>query len=202
MRSEVLAPVGELGLPRRGKSLNDAVLIRLIALDRAVHALLFGLLFVVLVVVEVRLPGLKEAAADLQERIAPTVAQTGQHGVLQSPTALRVFAWIFYGIYFVWFWSRRGQTLAMQTWRIGLVTAAGQRPSQARALARYVACCIAWFAPSTAATFALGLPPATALALAAAWVAVYALSARAAPGRQFWHDLACGTRLVDTRAGD
>ncbi|HZV92317.1 MAG TPA: RDD family protein [Caldimonas sp.] len=130
------------------------------------------------------------------------VAQTGQHGVLQSPTALRIYAWILYGVYFVWFWTVRGQTLAMQTWRIGLVTAAGHLPTQARALTRYVACCIAWFGPSTAIAFALRLPPSTSLALAAAWIVVYALLARAAPGRQFWHDIACGTRLVDTRAID
>ena len=38
-----------------------------------------------------------------------------------------------YGIYFVGCWSVRGQTLAMQTWRIRVVTAGGARLGQARA---------------------------------------------------------------------
>src|SRR5207237_182212 len=68
------------------------------------------------------------------------VAQTGQQHPLQSPTALRVFAWILFGLYFVWLWSARGQTLAMQTWRIRLVAATtGQSPTQLQALTRYVA---------------------------------------------------------------
>jgi Predicted membrane protein/domain len=127
-------------------------------------------------------------------------AQTGQRHPLQSDTALRIYALALYGVYFVWFWSRRGQTLAMQTWRIRLVTAAGAPVSQTRALARYAACCIAWFGPPTALATALHWPPATSLAALALWFALYALLALRAPERQFWHDWTCGTRLVP--AGD
>jgi uncharacterized RDD family membrane protein YckC len=126
-------------------------------------------------------------------------AQTGQQHPLQGETALRLFAWLLYGVYFVWFWSARGQTLAMQTWQIGIVSVSGSRLTQPRALARYVGCCVAWFAPPTIVTMALRLPPWLGLGLAAAWIAVYALLALAEPGRQFWHDRLCGTRLVDTR---
>ena len=77
-------------------------------------------------------------------------AQTGQSHPLQSEGVVRAFALVVYGIYFVGCWSVRGQTLAMQTWRIRVVAADGARLSQARALARYVACCIAWFAPAMA----------------------------------------------------
>jgi uncharacterized RDD family membrane protein YckC len=128
-------------------------------------------------------------------------AQTGQQHPLQGATALRLFAWVFYGVYFVWFWSARGQTLAMQTWHIGLVTASGQRLTQRRALARYLACCIAWLAPPTLVAMALRLPPWLGLAATAAWIVVYALLALAEPDRQFWHDRCCGTRLIDTRGG-
>ena len=72
-------------------------------------------------------------------------AQTGQDHPLQSEGVVRIFALVIYGIYFVGCWSVRGQTLAMQTWRIRVVTAEGARVGQARALVRYVACCIAWF---------------------------------------------------------
>jgi uncharacterized RDD family membrane protein YckC len=127
-------------------------------------------------------------------------AQTGQRHPLQSDTALRLYALVLYGVYFVWFWSRRGQTLAMQTWRIRLVTAAGAPLSQRRALVRYIACCIAWFAPPTALAAAMHRPPSTSLAALAAWFCIYPLLALLAPERQFWHDRLCGTRLVD--AGD
>ena len=127
------------------------------------------------------------------------VAQTGQHHPLQSETALRLFALVLYGVYFVWLWSARGQTLAMQTWRIRLVTAAGGHLSQARALARYVACCCAWFAPATIAAAVLHLAPWPSLGAVAFGIVAYALSALAAPERQFWHDLLCRTRLVDVR---
>jgi uncharacterized RDD family membrane protein YckC len=42
-------------------------------------------------------------------------------------------------------------------------------------------------------------PPWPTLSAVALGIVGYALLALVAPGRQFWHDLACGTRLVDTR---
>ena len=39
-------------------------------------------------------------------------AQTGQRHPLQSDVALRGFALLFYGVYFIWFWAARGQTNA------------------------------------------------------------------------------------------
>jgi uncharacterized RDD family membrane protein YckC len=128
------------------------------------------------------------------------VAQTGQRHPLQSDAALRVYALILYGIYFVWLWSTRGQTLAMQTWKIRVVTAAGGRLSQGRALARYIACCCAWFGPATLAAAVLHWPPARSLGAVAAGIAGYALLALLEPGRQFWHDRLCRTRLIDAAA--
>jgi len=128
------------------------------------------------------------------------VAQTGQRHPLQGDTALRVYALVLYGVYFVWLWSRRGQTLAMQTWRIRLVSADGTPVSQARALARYVACCCAWFGPATMVSSALHWPPARSLGAVAAGIAGWALLALLEPERQFWHDRLCGTRLVKADA--
>ena len=129
-------------------------------------------------------------------------AQTGQHHPLQSETALRAYALVLYGVYFVTLWSRRGQTLAMQTWRIRLVTTAGERLGQGRALARYVAACCAWFAPATIAAAALHWPPARSLGAVAAGIVGYALLSLLERDRQFWHDRLCGTRLVDVGPAD
>ena len=129
-------------------------------------------------------------------------AQTGQHHPLQSETALRVYALVLYGVYFVTLWSRRGQTLAMQTWRIRVVTTAGERLGQGRALARYVAACCAWFAPATIAAAALHWPPARSLGAVAVGIVGWALLSLLEPDRQFWHDRLCGTRLVDVNQAD
>ncbi|MDR2093614.1 MAG: RDD family protein [Azoarcus sp.] len=50
---------------------------------------------------------------------------------------LYIFALL--GIYFIGYWHRHGQTLAMQTWRLKVVAAAdGRNPSLRRACLRYV----------------------------------------------------------------
>lgn len=77
------------------------------------------------------------------------------------------------GMYFVWYWRRRGQTLAMQTWKLRLVTAEGRGPGLATSWLRYT---LAW--PSVLC-FGLGL----------AWALVDR-------DRQFLHDRLAGTRIV------
>jgi uncharacterized RDD family membrane protein YckC len=83
------------------------------------------------------------------------------------------------GAYFVWFWTRGGQTLPMKTWGIRLVTADGRTPGTARAIHRY----------------ALALLGLAAVGLGFAWALID-------PERQFLHDRLAGTALVDAkRAG-
>jgi uncharacterized RDD family membrane protein YckC len=41
-------------------------------------------------------------------------------------------------LYFVWYWTYTGQTLAMQTWRVKLVNVSGARLTRRQALWRYV----------------------------------------------------------------
>src|SRR5690349_20753693 len=45
---DVIPPLASLSLPRRGKPLQDAIFLRLIAIDRGVHSVVFGLLAVAL----------------------------------------------------------------------------------------------------------------------------------------------------------
>ena len=76
--------------------------------------------------------------------------------------------------YFVGFWSRGGQTLAMRTWRIRVVRADGRPLTRARALHRYLVGLLSFFA------------------LGAGFL--WALFDR---DGQFLHDRLAGTALVD-----
>lgn len=42
------------------------------------------------------------------------------------------------GLYFVWYWTKSGQTLAMQTWRIRMIGANGFHLNRRQAIWRYV----------------------------------------------------------------
>jgi uncharacterized membrane protein (DUF2068 family) len=65
-------------LPRRDKALRDAIVLRLIAVDRALHSVVFGLLAVVLVVLDLKLGPLKSWARHLEHRLDPALANSGQ----------------------------------------------------------------------------------------------------------------------------
>ena len=126
---------------------------------------------------------------------------TQQRHALQGLHGLQAFLFMVLGIYFVWFWSHGGQTVAMRTWHIRLLTSDGRRVGQARALARYLLSWV-WFMPALLSIWLSGLHgglPTFGLLLAG--VLVYAGLARLHPTRQFWHDAACGTRLITWRAG-
>lgn len=123
-----------------------------------------------------------------------TLSQT-RHA-LNNRHALQAFLFVVFGIYFTWFWAR-GQTLAMKTWNIRLVDAAGGPVSQPRALLRYVASW-AWLLPPLAASALWGLPGGESAVILLGWVAVWALLSRFHPQRQFWHDAWAGTRLVSS----
>ncbi|MBC8056726.1 MAG: RDD family protein [Rhizobiales bacterium] len=128
------------------------------------------------------------------------VALTGHQHPLQSDTALRVITLTIYAVYFGWFWSKRGQTLPMQTWHIKVVTAVGGPVSQPRALLRFIAAC-AWFAPAALIASLNDWTRWQGLGAIAVGVLAYALLALLHPQRQFWHDALCGTRLIDARPG-
>ena len=130
-------------------------------------------------------------------------ALTQQRHALHGQNGLRAFLFIVIGIYFIWFWSRTGQTLAMKTWHIRLVTAQGRLVSQPRAAARYLASWV-WVLPALFVAGWGGIGSGLQVAgLLSGSVAVYALSSLLLPSRQFAHDLVCGTRLVHAaRSGE
>jgi uncharacterized RDD family membrane protein YckC len=127
-------------------------------------------------------------------------ALTRQRHALQGHTGLQTLTFVVLAIYFTAFWTRGGQTLAMRAWHVRLVTARGQSVGLARALMRYLLCWL-WFVPALTAAHLAGLHSTLEIfGLMAAGVVAYALLAFAHPQRQFWHDAACGTRLVTWRA--
>ena len=87
-------------------------------------------------------------------------------------------AWVLVvaGSYFVWFWTRGGQTLPMKTWHIRVVRWDGQPVGVARAIHRYLIAVLGFFA----------------LGLGFAWALVDR-------DRQFLHDRLSGTALIDSK---
>ena len=121
-----------------------------------------------------------------------------QRHALANRTLLQAFLFFVLAIYFVWFWTHGGQTVAMKTWGIRLLTRDGKTVSQPRAFVRYMLCWL-WFLPALAAAWLIGIRSALALFLGAiVGVVVYAAVSRLLPDRQFLHDAVCGTRLVST----
>lgn len=61
---------------------------------------------------------------------------TSPSGWLRS--AFQFYLFLVIGIYFVGSWRHRGQTLAMKTWKLRLVSAGGARITLRQAMLRYV----------------------------------------------------------------
>ncbi len=124
---------------------------------------------------------------------------TQQRHALEGRAGLMAFLFLILGIYFVWFWSHGGQTVAMKAWHVRVVDAQGRAVTQGRALARYLLSWL-WFLPAPAAAWLAGLNTTGQIfGMMAVGVVAYALLARLHPQRQFWHDVVCGTRLIDWR---
>jgi uncharacterized RDD family membrane protein YckC len=49
-----------------------------------------------------------------------------------------LYLYILLGIYFVWYWTKSGQTLAMQTWRIRIINEDGYTLNRRQATWRYI----------------------------------------------------------------
>ncbi len=124
---------------------------------------------------------------------------TQQRHALQGAHGLQLSLFTALGVYFVFFWSRHGQTLPMKTWHIRLVTTQGGVVPPWRAALRFALAWL-WFIPALATLAVSGLRSGGAItAMLVAGVLAYAALARLRPDRQFWHDVVCGTRLIDMR---
>lgn len=77
-------------------------------------------------------------AAVLLAGVLPFVALTQDADRILVRPLLQLYLLALAGAYFIWQWRRGGQTLAMKTWRLRLVTQAGGPLVPRQALARFV----------------------------------------------------------------
>jgi uncharacterized RDD family membrane protein YckC len=124
---------------------------------------------------------------------------TQQRHALAGRHGLQAFLFVVLGIYFVWFWSHGGQTVAMKAWHVRLVDRGGHPVTQARALARYLLSWL-WFMPALLVLYVSQVRSLGAVfVVLLAGVLAYALLSRLHPTRQFFHDVLCDTRLTTFR---
>ncbi len=80
-----LPPVHQLDLPRRGHPLRQAVILRIISVERAIHAVIFAAIAILGVVLRSHLANAQGAVQRYLETLARTEAQTGRvnnHSIL------------------------------------------------------------------------------------------------------------------------
>lgn len=116
------------------------------------------------------------AAAIAMVATLPFVAVFGDASSGWRRHALQAWLVAVLGFYYVWFWTRGGQTLPMRTWRIRLVCAEGGGPvNPGRAAHRFAVAVLGFLAAG----------------LGFAWALVDR-------DRQFLHDRLAGTALVES----
>lgn len=83
--NEVIPPLDQLDLPLRGKPLESRIVLRLIAIERGIHVLLFGTIAVLAFVIELKLPAVQDLADQLLDGLRSTLDETARaesHGFL------------------------------------------------------------------------------------------------------------------------
>jgi len=124
-----------------------------------------------------------------------TLSQT--KNAMDNRHTLQAFLFVVFGIYFVWLWSK-GQTLAMKTWHIRVLTKAGIPLTQNQALVRYLWSWL-WFLPPLLAAWWFELKGGGSIAIILSWVIFWASLSRFHKRQQFLHDAFAGTQLVDVK---
>ncbi|MDP9072843.1 MAG: DUF2127 domain-containing protein [Actinomycetota bacterium] len=80
-----LPALEDLDLPRRGKELRQAIILRIIAIERGIHSVIFALIAVLGIVVRSRLTGIQSGVRHFLDSLASSEGQTGRttnHGIL------------------------------------------------------------------------------------------------------------------------
>lgn len=104
-------------------------------------------------------------------------------------------AFLILGAYFIHQWTRKGQTLAMQTWRIKVVQPGHEHLPIRTAALRYLLCWL-WVLPGIVVAYAADLSNKHKLYAMLVSIVLWSLTAFLDKERQFLHDRMAGTRLV------
>jgi uncharacterized RDD family membrane protein YckC len=112
-----------------------------------------------------------------------------------------VYLYAVLGVYFVWYWTKSGQTLAMQTWRVRIITKDGHMLSKSQAFLRYVYGSL-WLVPCVILQWAFHLEKWQIIEMLFAvalfiWPSSIYLDRRQNLQRQSIPDRFAGTRLVE-----
>lgn len=75
---DTLPPLAEIKLPRRGEELREAIIVRIIAIDRAVHVVLFGALFAAALALRLNIGPLRSQAQAILDAVRTAAANTSQ----------------------------------------------------------------------------------------------------------------------------
>jgi uncharacterized membrane protein (DUF2068 family) len=76
-RWDVLPPIDKIDMPRRGKELRDAIVLRLISVDRGIHSVIFGLIAAGLIYLQLNLSSLDAGAKRLVDQLTKAANETG-----------------------------------------------------------------------------------------------------------------------------
>ncbi len=117
----------------------------------------------------------------------------------QQRWVLQAVLFVAFGIYFVYCWTRSGQTLAMKSWQLRLVGRDGRPPPLRVAVLRYL---LAWTLLAPGFVFVAlfhTLAAWDALAFVLGFLAML-LVARTNTDRQLLHDHLLGTRVIRERS--
>jgi uncharacterized RDD family membrane protein YckC len=129
---------------------------------------------------------------------AYSVTVQQKHG-LQGRQGMMAVQFLALALYFIWFWTHGGQTLAMKTWHLRLVSKAGGAISLKTALLRFMASWL-WFMPAWLGAWLAGWHQSKLLYGAMfVWAGMYAALTWLLPKRQLLHDVMCGTCVIDNR---
>lgn len=124
---------------------------------------------------------------------------TNQRHALHGRPGLMAAEFLAISLYFIWFWTHGGQTLAMKTWHVRLVSEQGLPVTLMQAMQRSLMAWL-WLVPPWFSAWLAGWHQSKLLYGAmGVWILIYTSLTWLLPQCQFLHDIICRTRLIDTR---